>query len=104
MIKKPSLGDIVQPNYAEYKSFIEQQPCLIGFQCEGDIVGHHEYAIGSSGHRKTNPRNYTMVPLCWKHHQCRHDQGLVFWGTINVWKEIARLIILYLTGERLGMR
>lgn len=63
----------------KFSEWIKHQKCLcqkeFGFECMGDVVGHHVKAKGIGGKRKPEFDFWNLVPLCYYHHRQVHDKS-----------------------------
>lgn len=57
-----------------HKQYIESRHCLVGWNCQGDVIGHHVRTAANAGTGK-KPDDKWLVPLCHKHHMEGHDKG-----------------------------
>lgn len=76
-----------------YRKYIEEQSCLIGFDCLGNIISHHIETVGSGG------SDYSCINLCMKHHNEIHATGKATFQkvhNINFDKERIRLLKGYI--------
>lgn len=63
---------IRQVTHSEY---IRTRRCLVGWNCEGDVVAHHIRSVAAGAGTGIKPGDEWLVPLCHKHHMEGHDKG-----------------------------
>lgn len=85
----------------DYKKYIKSQPCIVGYDCMGDISAHHVISVGAGG------SDYQTVPLCVKHHiPGVHTMGKATFQAIHGLsfnKEIIRLLTSYIIALKGGL-
>jgi len=77
---------IINLKAKEYRIFIAGKECInAGPGCGGDVVAHHESALGHKG-MGTKVSDLCCVPLCVECHRIRHANGpRLFWGDDLTW-------------------
>lgn len=82
--------------------FVQSQFCIVVFDCQGDVVAHHENILKQGGTGCKGP-DFCTVPLCAKHHRERHDLGRnTFYRKhgLDPMLEIIRYNAMYLSREK----
>ena len=90
MISDPKIKREVDKNYL---AFIREQPCLVGCDCQGEVVYHHTVTV------KTGGSDYKTLPLCGKHHPELHTIGQQTFQdkySLDFGGEIIRLLVKYI--------
>lgn len=79
-----------------YLRFVRSHLCLVP-GCQRKAEAHHVTTRGAGG------GDYTAAPLCRDHHAALHNVGLVAFEdahALNLWREVARLLGIYLESIR----
>ena len=77
-----------------YLAFVKALPCVVGHNCEGDVVAHHT----STGGMGCKGSDADAIPLCHKHHDEHDHIGKVsFYLKYNLdrWQCVAKTLEVF---------
>lgn len=61
-------------NFGARAEAVREMECIVGHDCQGDIVAAHVKARGMGG---CNGSRRDIVPMCWSHHELQGTMGIV---------------------------